>query len=199
LANEVLDALPVECFEWRSGSPLERGVALDEDGAFAWRTRPAPPALAKEILRLHEGLEWKDGHVSELCTRVGPWIAEMTHGLAAGVALFIDYGLPRREYYHRERSAGTLRCHYRQRAHDDPFARPGMEDITAWVDFTRVAEVADAAGLEVLGFATQAAMLLGLGIERGILDAPDQTTQIRRASEARQLLMPNEMGERFKV
>jgi len=199
LANEVLDALPVECFEWRSGSPLERGVELDAQGAFAWRARPAPPALATEVLRLHEGLEWSDGHASELCTRVAPWIAEMTRGLAAGVALFIDYGLPRREYYHRERSAGTLRCHYRHRAHDDPFAHPGMEDITAWVDFTRVAEAADAAGLEVLGFATQAAMLLGLGVERGILDAPDQATQIRRASEARQLLMPNEMGERFKV
>jgi SAM-dependent MidA family methyltransferase len=146
-----------------------------------------------------EAQPWRDGYASELCTRVEPWIAEMTRTMATGVALFIDYGLPRREYYHPDRSSGTLRCHYRQRAHDDPFAHPGMEDITAWVDFTRVAEAADAAQLQVLGFATQMALLLGLGVEREIMAAPDQTTQIRRASEARQLLMPNEMGERFKA
>ncbi|HMA11731.1 MAG TPA: SAM-dependent methyltransferase [Steroidobacteraceae bacterium] len=207
LANEVLDALPVECFEWHAGAPLERGVALDDAGALLWQSRPAAPSLRAEILRLHAGLAgtsegaapWREGYTSELCTRAGPWIAEMTRSLASGVALFIDYGLPRREYYHPERSAGTLRCHHRQRAHDDPFAHPGMEDITAWVDFTRVAEAADAARLEVLGFATQAALLLGLGIEAEIMAAPDETTRIRRASEARQLLMPSEMGERFKA
>ena len=150
-------------------------------------------------MRLHGNLSWHAGYASELCTRVGPWIAEMTRSLASGVALFIDYGLPRHEYYHAERSTGTLRCHYRQRAHDDPFAHPGMEDITAWVDFTRVAEAADAASLDVLGFATQAALLLGLGIEEEIMSAQDETTRIRRASEARQLLMPHEMGERFKA
>jgi len=207
LANEVLDALPVEVFEWREGAPQVRGVALDEAGRLTWSTRAAPPALRAEIVRLHSqvaddvqgGQPWREGYISELCTRAGPWIAEMTRSLASGVALFIDYGLPRREYYHADRSAGTLRCHYRQRAHDDPFAHPGMEDITAWVDFTRVAEAADAAQMQVLGFATQMAMLLGLGIEREIIAAPDQGTQIRRASEARQLLMPQEMGERFKA
>ena len=199
LANEVLDALPVECFEWQPDAPLARGVVLDATGELQWQTQPAPPALRAEILRLHGNLSWHAGYASELCTRVGPWIAEMTGSLASGVALFIDYGLPRHEYYHAERSAGTLRCHYRQRAHDDPFAHPGMEDITAWVDFTRVAEAADAASLDVLGFATQAALLLGLGIEEEIMSAQDETTRIRRASEARQLLMPHEMGERFKA
>lgn len=206
LANEVLDALPVEVFEWRHEAPRELGVSLDAAGALAWQARPAPPALRAEVERLHRELAaeasadpWREGFRSELCTRAGPWIAEMTRSLASGVALFIDYGLPRREYYHPERSSGTLRCHHRQRAHDDPFAHPGMEDITAWVDFTRVAEAADAAQLEVLGFATQMALLLGLGVEREIIAAPDQATQIRRAAEARQLLMPNEMGERFKA
>jgi SAM-dependent MidA family methyltransferase len=123
----------------------------------------------------------------------------VTRGLAQGVALFIDYGLPRREYYHPQRSAGTLRTHYRQHAHDDPFAHPGMEDLTAWVDFTRVAEAADAAALDVLGYATQAALLLGLGIESEILAAPDESTRLRRASEARQLLLPTGMGETFKA
>ena len=101
----------------------------------------------------------------EICTRVGPWVASVTAKMSAGVALFIDYGLPRREYFHPQRDTGTLRAHYRQRALDSPFAHPGLEDLTAWVDFTRVAEAADAAGLEVLGFATQAALLLALGIE----------------------------------
>jgi SAM-dependent MidA family methyltransferase len=199
LANEVLDALPVESFVWQAGAPLERGVALDDSGTLTFKAREAPAALRAEILRLQDDTSWHDGFTSELCTRMDPWIHEMTRALAAGVALFIDYGLPRGEYYHRERSAGTLRCHYRQRAHDNPFAHPGMEDITAWVDFTRVAEAADSAGLEVLGFATQTALLLGLGIEAEVMAAADETTRIRRASEARQLLMPHEMGERFKA
>jgi SAM-dependent MidA family methyltransferase len=106
--------------------------------------------------------------------------------------------LPRRDYYAARRFTGTLRCHYRHRAHDDPFAHPGMEDVTAWVDFTRVAAAADQAGMEVLGYATQAALLLGLGIERAVATA-DEPARIRRAGEARRLLMPEEMGERFKA
>ena len=130
---------------------------------------------------------------------VHPWIAEVTAQLQRGVALFVDYGLSRREYYHPQRSDGTLRCHYRQQAHGDPFARPGMEDITAWVDFTRVAEAAEDAGLDMLGYATQVAMLLGLGIESRVAAASDDVTRARRAIEARQLLMPTQMGEAFKL
>ena len=201
LANEVLDALPVECFAWREGRVFERGVALQDGDALAWSERPAAPELATEVQRLRREVsgEWDCGYASELCRRAGPWIAAVTRSLAQGVALFIDYGLARRDYYHPLRATGTLRCHYRQHAHDDPFARPGLEDITAWVDFTRVAEAADDAGMEVLGFATQAALLLGLGIEQQIMAAPDEPTRIRRASEARQLLMPQEMGETFKA
>ncbi|MET0280252.1 MAG: SAM-dependent methyltransferase, partial [Steroidobacteraceae bacterium] len=202
LANEVLDALPVAGFAWRGGAVQARGVALDETGAPGWQERPAQPALSAEVARLQAELgdaPWPDGFVSELCTRAVPWIDTVTRTLQQGIALFIDYGLPRREYYHPQRSSGTLRCHYRQRAHNDPFAHPGMEDITAWVDFTRVAEAADAAGLQVLGFATQAALLLGLGIETAIAASTDEVSRIRRASEARQLLMPTEMGETFKA
>jgi SAM-dependent MidA family methyltransferase len=199
LANEVLDALPVQCFMWRGG-PMESGAAMDAHGELVWRQRPADARLAAEIQRLRDdaGAEWSDGYASELCTRAGPWIAEMTRAMQRGVALFIDYGLPRREYYSAARDRGTLRCHYRQRAHEDPFGHPGLQDITAWVDFTRVAEAADAARLEVLGYATQAGALLGLGIEALVAAAPDEATRIRRASEARQLLMPTEMGETFK-
>ncbi len=201
LANEVLDALPVKAFCWRDGALFERGVALDVDDALCWQERPASAALRSEVerLRLDAGVGWPSGYASELCPQAGAWIAAVTAAMSRGVALFIDYGLPRRDYYHPQRMTGTLRCHHRQRAHADPFAHPGLEDITAWVDFTGVAEAADSAGLVVLGYTTQAALLLGLGIEAEVAAAPDQTTRIRRASEARRLLMPEEMGETFKA
>lgn len=201
LANEVLDALPVECFSWRDGRVFERGVGLSDGDSLVWLEREAAEDLVAEVQRLRADTQadWPSGYASELCRRVGPWIAEVTRTLERGIALFIDYGLARRDYYDSRRSAGTLRCHYRQRAHDDPFAYPGLQDITAWVDFTRVAEAADAAGLDVLGHATQTALLLGLGIEGEIAGSADERTRIRRASEARQLLMPQEMGESFKA
>ena len=129
---------------------------------------------------------------------------EPAEHLETGVALLIDYGLPRAHLYHPERMRGTLRCHFRQRAHDDPFLNAGLQDITAWVDFTRVAEAADTAGLEVLGFATQAAFLIGAGMEPLLTTemqaaANDMQRQARLAGEARRLMMPGEMGEIFKV
>lgn len=201
VANEVLDALPVQCFHWDGEGVQERGVAMDDTGRLIWKKRAANAELTAEVIRLREDarVDWAPGYDSELCPRVAPWIAEVTGSLARGVALFTDYGLPRRDYYHLGRSTGTLRCHYRQSAHEDPFAHPGMEDITAWVDFTRVAEAADAASLDVLGFSTQAALLLGLGIEQELLAIADEAGRIRGASEARQLLMPGEMGETFKA
>jgi SAM-dependent MidA family methyltransferase len=201
LANEVLDALPVECFAWRDGQLRERGVAVDADGALHWQERAASESLCAEVQRLRDDVHvaWPSGYTSELCLRTAAWLEEVTRTLSQGVALFIDYGLPRRDYYHAQRAAGTLRSHHRQQAHDDPFAHPGMEDLTAWVDFTRVAEGADAAGLEVLGFTTQTALLLGLGIEADVAAAHDERTRVARAGEARRLLMPDEMGENFKA
>jgi SAM-dependent MidA family methyltransferase len=201
LANEVLDALPVECFTWRDGQLWERGVALNTDSTLGWQERPASESLCAEVQRLRDDVDaaWPSGFSSELCLRTGAWLDEVTRSMSRGVALFIDYGLPRRDYYHAQRNAGTLRSHHRQQAHDDPFARPGLEDLTAWVDFTRVAEGADAAGLEVLGFTTQTALLLGLGIEADVAAAPDERTRVARAGEARRLLMPDEMGENFKA
>jgi SAM-dependent MidA family methyltransferase len=200
LANEVLDALPVSVFVWRDGVPFERGVSLDERGALVWRERRASRELCAEVERVRSdaSVDWPDGYTSELCPRVGPWIDEVTRAMTHGVALFIDYGAARREYYHAQREVGTLRAHYRHQAFDDPFLHPGLMDLTAWVDFTRVAEAADAAQLEVLGYATQMAALLGLGIEADVASHDDAALRARRASEARQLLMPNEMGENFK-
>jgi SAM-dependent MidA family methyltransferase len=198
LANEVLDALPVKRFVKRGEAWRELGVAVGAQGAMTWKDQAAPASLAAVITALAMPNDLPEGFESELCPMLAPWVSDVTASLQRGVALFIDYGLSRAEYYSAARSRGTLRCHHRQRAHDNPFAHPGLEDITAWVDFTRVAEAADAAGLEVLGYGTQTGALLGLGIEAEIAAAPDENTRIHRAAEARQLLMPTEMGETFK-
>ncbi|MEP7313486.1 MAG: SAM-dependent methyltransferase [Pseudomonadota bacterium] len=206
VANEVLDALPCELFMVDTPAVdipgvSSLGVGIDVAGRLRWQRRATTAATQAELTRLFATLPAPPSapYLSEICSMVGPWIAEVTAALTTGVALFIDYGLPRSEYYHPSRAAGTLRCHYRQRGHDDPFLHPGMQDVTAWVDFTRVAEAADAAGLAVLGYATQAAFLLGCGIEALIAAAPTDLARARLVSEARQLLLPDGMGETFKV
>ena len=144
------------------------------------------------------GTPLADGYRSELCPMLPEWLASLAAVLERGSPLFVDYGLPRREYYHPQRSAGTLCCHYRHRAHDDPFLYPGLQDITAWVDFSACAEAAAAAGLTVAGFTTQAQFLLStLAAEppRAAVDAPS----LRELSALKTLVLPGEMGERFKV
>jgi len=209
LANEVLDAMPVERFVLRNrpgGIDVRAlGVGLAGEG-FEWREISPSPELMHAVADIVEALPLPlpDGYVSEVCLAFQPWMASVAAQLEAGVALLIDYGLPRAHLYHPDRAAGTLRCHFRHRAHSDPFVNVGLQDITAWVDFTRVAEAADGAGLEVLGFASQAAFLIGAGIESLLstemqLAADDSRQQTRLAGEARRLLLPGEMGEIFKV
>jgi SAM-dependent MidA family methyltransferase len=209
LANEVLDAMPVERFVLRSrpeGLDVRAlGVGLSAQG-FEWREMSPSHELMHAVADIVEALPapLPDGYVSEVCLSFHPWMASLAAHLEQGVALLIDYGLPRAHLYHPERSAGTLRCHFRHRAHDDPFINVGLQDITAWVDFTRVAEAADNAGLEVLGFATQAAFLIGAGME-SLLSTEMQIAGARPrapaqlASAARRLMLPGEMGEIFKV
>jgi SAM-dependent MidA family methyltransferase len=151
-------------------------------------------ALVREL-----PLPLPDGYVSEICLRAEPWIAGVGQCLEQGMLLLFDYGLPRGHYYHPQRTDGTLRCHFKQRAHDNPFINVATQDITAWVDFTRVAEAGLAANLEVSGFATQAAFLLGTGIESMTAAATDPIGRARLAGEARRLLLPGEMGESFKA
>ncbi len=202
LANEVLDALPVERFVLREGAIRALGVAL-RDGRPGWAEAAAPPALAAAAGRLHVavGRDWPEGYASELCLRLPGWLATVTAPLARGVALFVDYGLPQREYYAPERSAGTLLCHFRHRWHDDPFLRPGLQDITAWVDFTAVAEAGLAAGLEVAGYTTQANFLIGNGLGGFLADVAglDLVSRLNLSRQAMLLTLPGEMGERFKA
>lgn len=200
LANEVLDALPCRRFVLQADGVRELGVALDGQ-RLVERSAPADEVLLREWARVGATLREPPaaGYVSELCLQVGPWVASAADILARGALLLFDYGLPRAHYYHPQRAAGTLRCHYKQRVHDDPYVNIGVQDITAWVDFTRVAESALDSGLDVAGFATQAAFLLGTGIERYIAEADQPIEHARRAGEARRLLLPGEMGEAFKV
>ncbi len=201
LANEVLDALPVARFRWHSTHCEEWGVEA-RDGRFAWSPRPAPAALARACARLAAAAAgWQDGYVSECCLGLAPWAATVTAALRRGVALWFDYGLPRAQYYLPERRDGTLLCHFRQRAHPDPFVHPGLQDITAWVDFTALAEAGRDAGFRVAGFTTQAYFLAATGVDREMnaLAQGDANRFARLAQQARRLMLPGEMGERFKA
>jgi SAM-dependent MidA family methyltransferase len=201
LANEVLDALPVARFRWDAGGIDELGVGIDQQN-FAWVARPATPAMAQACNRLSEaGGGWDAGYVSEFCPRIPAWTRAVTRSLRTGAALWFDYGLPRAEYYLPERHDGTLICHYRHRVSGDPFVNIGLQDITAWVDFTLLAEASREAGFELAGFTTQAHFLAGVGIDREMrLAAGDDENRFARlAHQARQLMLPGEMGERFKA
>ncbi len=202
LANEMLDSLACQRFVLRPSGVQALGVGLaPADGRLIALERPADARLAAACEGIFRDLPrpLPEGYRSELCLRVEPWIRGVGECLERGALLILDYGLPRSHYYHRERIEGTLRCHFRHRAHDDPLVYVGVQDITAWVDFTRVAEAADETGLDVLGFATQAAFLLGTGIEALVAEPRDAAGRARIASEARRLLLPGEMGEAFKV
>jgi len=209
LANEVLDALPVTRFRWDGKLFEDLGVTFT-NGAFESAARPADAAMSGRCAALmanamltqrqHRTLPL-DGYVSEYCPRLQSWAAGIAQSLRTGAVLWFDYGLPRAQYYLAERREGTLLCHFRHRVHDDPFRYPGLSDITAWVDFTTMAEAAGAAGCELAGFTTQAFFLAGMHIdaEMQAFAGGDATRFARLANQARQLMLPGEMGERFKA
>jgi SAM-dependent MidA family methyltransferase len=201
VANEVLDALPVTRFRWHERGVEELGVAVEE-GRFCWAPRAASSRVTGACRRLSSTAgAWDDGYVSEYCPRLAAWTQSVTGALRAGAALWFDYGLPRSQYYLPERHEGTLQCHFRHRAHSDPFLNPGLQDITAWVDFTLLAEASREAGFALSGFSTQGLFLAGLGIDHEMqLQALDDSNRhARLANEARHLMLPGEMGESFKA
>jgi SAM-dependent MidA family methyltransferase len=200
LANEVLDALPVSAFQIEDGALCERCVEAKED-RLAWALRPAGERLvmAVEALQTELGRRFPDGYSSEINLRLGAWLDEVTRSLRHGVALLIDYGYPRQEFYHPDRADGTLVCHYRHRAHFDPFVWPGLTDLSTFVDFTAVAEAACDHGLEIGGFTSQAGFLLSLEIQDFVEAAVSDTDRLRLAGEVKRLTLPAEMGEKFKV
>ncbi|ACT49496.1 class I SAM-dependent methyltransferase [Methylovorus glucosotrophus] len=197
LGNEVLDALPVHILHQQADGLLQRGVGLAPDGEFQWVDQPADPLIqaAFRETRLPEP------YTTEICMAAGGLIASLASMLQRGVVLLIDYGFPRHEYYHPQRQQGTLMCHYRHHAHTDPFLYPGLQDITAHVDFTRIAESAMQQGLSVMGYASQAQFLINCGITECLAEVSphDIAVYAPLASSAQKLLSPAEMGELFKV
>jgi len=203
IANEVMDALPVERF--RVSESMEGIQQLCVAPDFSTITRPADEQLQSAVSLIESDLDapFAAGYQSEVSLLLKPWLASLAQSMTQGVMLLIDYGYPRKELYLPERWQGTLTCYYRHRAHDDPYHWPGLQDITAHVDFTRVAESAIAADLELLGYATQSAFLLdndllmlaeALGQEMN-----SDVDRITLAQAIKTLTLPGEMGERFQV
>jgi SAM-dependent MidA family methyltransferase len=200
LANELLDAMPAHVVAWRESGIFERGVALDSVGRFTWNERPASGALLTAAEEIARQCSLPPGFESEISLANRAWAAEWGHRLKCGALLLLDYGFPRREFYHPQRGSGTLMCHYRHHSHPDPFYLPGLQDITVHVDFTSIISAAHAAGLELLGYTSQGQFLLNCGI-LDLLGAETSGTPeyIRAAGAVNKLLMPHEMGELFKV
>jgi SAM-dependent MidA family methyltransferase len=199
VANEVIDALPVTRFVKRAGRVLPLGVGVKSGRLASVEGEEAPELRAAvEAIEAKLGEPLADGYRSEVCLALPSWFAALGAALARGCMLFVDYGLVRRELYHPQRWMGTLRCHYRHRAHDDPFFHPGLQDLTAWVDFSACADAALAAGLDVAGFTTQAQFLLAT-LAADPPRAADDAATLRELSALKTLVLPGEMGERFKV
>jgi len=193
IANEVADAIPVHAVAWRAGGIMERGVTSE----LKWAEKPANG----ELLDSARALEVPVPYESEINLAASGWMRSLAASLEHGAIFIIDYGFPRHEYYHPQRSMGTLMCHTRHRAHGDPFLHPGEQDITAHVDFSALAAAAREAELDVLGYATQAQFLVNCGITEVLsqVNAENALHYAPIAAEAQQLLSPAEMGELFKV
>ncbi|MEL1263248.1 class I SAM-dependent methyltransferase [Pseudoxanthomonas putridarboris] len=203
-ANEVIDALPTPRFTLRDGEVFEEAVAVDGEGRFIRTDRPADALLAAAVRHVERYLErpFPDGYRSELLPQLPYWLQAVMGGLDAGAMLFADYGYPRREYYLADRDSGTLRAFYRHRTHSDVYLWPGLQDLTASVDFTALAEAGTNAGFDLAGYTTQANFLLGNGLQERLDEAEaraDEATLLRLRNEAKRLTLPSEMGERFQL
>jgi SAM-dependent MidA family methyltransferase len=200
LGNEVLDAMPVTMFKQEEDCLTETYVGLAEDGGFVLTDQAPSEALVMAVKQLPLA-EITLPYQSEINLNIQAWLQSIADMLQKGSLLLIDYGYTRQEYYLPERTNGTLLCHYQHHVHDDPLIYPGLQDITASVDFTAVAESADAAGFEVAGYTSQASFLANTGLETLFVDALNKqpADQYKLAQQVRMLSLPSEMGERFKV
>lgn len=201
LANEVCDAMPVKLLSFSETRVTEQGVGLNEDG-FEWQARPLDNdrlnARAEQIRRKIGARDY----LTEVNLSAGDWLETVADSLQQGAVFIIDYGYAFDEYYRPERSQGTLCCYYHQQAHDDPLILPGLQDITAHIDFTALAETAQAAGLDVAGFHEQADFLIGGEITRLAAELEQQSEPLdwlQHSSQLKQLLLPGAMGHQFKV
>lgn len=194
-ANEVIDAMPVHCFQYADHHVQERLVTYNEQGFYF-----TPESASAELTAAVENLAIKSETIyfSEINLSLKAWMNSVSACLKKGCILLIDYGFERATYYHPDRHEGTLMCHYQHRAHTDPFIHIGYQDITAHVDFTALAEAADALSLDLAGYTCQSSFLLSLGIHT--LETPESVPQeIAHSQTLQTLLFPHEMGELFKV
>ena len=200
LANELLDAMTVHLVLWHDAAILERGVST-KNGEFVWSDRPATGRVLEKAQAIADEFALPPGYLSEVCLAAADWTASWASILNKGALLLIDYGFPRHEFYHPQRATGTLMCHYRHHAHGEPFLLPGLQDITAHVDFTAIVEAGFNAGLELLGYTTQATFLLNCGLTDILARTPaeDLMRYLPLAQAAQKLISPAEMGELFKV
>ncbi|UCH53146.1 MAG: SAM-dependent methyltransferase [Pseudomonadota bacterium] len=196
LANELLDALPAERFRVTPNGVAALAVGWNGTG-FTWCELPAPDAVNERV----GTLALPHGYTSEVGLQGEAWVRTLGGAVAHGAMLLIDYGFPRAEFYHEQRTQGTLMCHYRQRAHTDPLILIGLQDITVHVDFTAVADAASAIGLDVLGYTSQAAFLTANGLEEIVAESDARNTRahLDLTTEIKRLTLPSEMGELFKV
>jgi SAM-dependent MidA family methyltransferase len=203
-ANEVIDALPTTRFCLHEGEVYEEHVIADEAGVLEYRDRPADALTSAAVRHVERdlGRPFVDGYRSEILPQLPYWMQAVLGSLESGLVLLIDYGYPRETFYLPERSDGTLVCHYRHRAHADALILPGLQDITAFVDFTALAEAGNQAGFAVAGFASQGQFLIASGLASRFEQASagaDQVACYRLAQEVKRLTLPGEMGEKFNI
>jgi len=200
IANEVLDALPVHCFRMDENGPSEKYVAW-ENNQFIFKYLAAGKDLQKEALRIPEAYALPEGYEFEINFHLPPFIAALAASLNQGVILFSDYGYGEREYYHPERRSGSLSCFYQHKQYANPLIWPGLMDITAHVNFTRVIETAADHGLSLLGFTSQAAFLLSCGLTEFVLQEEKNLSETEKFAlhhAVKILTLPTEMGDRIK-
>jgi SAM-dependent MidA family methyltransferase len=202
IANELLDAMPVTRFKLEGDEVLEEYVVVtDKNLSFHYEPSVNQRLLDRVAeLKQQSTISEIDPYVSEVNFIAEDWIKSLAECIDSGVVLIVDYGYPRSAYYHSQRHMGTLMCHYQHRAHPDPLILPGIQDITAHIDFTAIADAALECGMDVVGFATQAHFLLNLGL-LDLLDVDEQTLPdfLQASGEVKRLTLPGEMGESFKV
>jgi len=196
LGNELLDALPVERFRVTAAGVEQLQVGW-EGNQFVWRARAADATVYRRVAPLSLPVSY----TSEIGLQAEAWVRAAAGALEQGVLLLIDYGFPRAEFYHPQRHSGTLMCHYRQRAHDDPLILVGLQDITAHVDFSAVAAAGRATDLDLLGYTSQAAFLLDCDLEKiaAASDPADARVHLALTAQIKKLTLPHEMGELYKV
>jgi len=203
IANELLDAMPVQLFQKKDNDINEINVIWQDD-RFAFQLQSSfDERLVHRVKNIEAELarEFDSGYISEINFAAEDWLKSIAERLQSGIIILIDYGFPRHEYYHNQRNQGTLMCHYRHRTHPDAFIYPGLQDITAHVDFTAMADAALETGMRVMGYTNQVNFLMGAGLtELAALDKEqDVKKQMDIAGQIKKLTLPHEMGELFKV